>query len=63
VHAVVVLKSEHTVAAEELITHCRQCIAGYKVPRSVEFTQALPRSGAGKILKAELRQKFWVGEA
>jgi long-chain acyl-CoA synthetase len=63
VHAVVVLKSEHAVAAEELIMHCRQCIAGYKVPRSVEFTQALPKSGAGKILKAELRQRFWVGEA
>jgi long-chain acyl-CoA synthetase len=62
VHAVVVLKSQHSVAAEELIRRCRQCMAGYKVPRSVEFMQALPKSGAGEILKAELRHKFWLDQ-
>jgi long-chain acyl-CoA synthetase len=62
VHAVVVLKPEHAASVAELIMHCRKCIAGYKVPRSVEFAEALPKSGAGKILKAALREKYWQGQ-
>ena len=61
VHAVVVRRPEHEVAAAALIAHCKSLIAGYKCPRSVEFVDALPLSGAGKVLKTRLREPFWRG--
>ncbi len=61
VHAVIVRKAGVDAAADEVIAHCRTLIAGYKCPRSVEFRDALPLSGAGKILKTVLRQPFWEG--
>ncbi|MFD7845607.1 long-chain fatty acid--CoA ligase [Nocardia sp. NPDC059764] len=60
VHAVVVLQPGSSATEDELRGACREYIAGYKVPRSVEFVQALPMSGAGKILKRELRRKYWA---
>ncbi|WP_433662174.1 long-chain-fatty-acid--CoA ligase [Nocardia sp. CA-128927] len=59
VHAVVVLLPGTQATDEELRAHCKELIAGYKAPRTVEFTDALPMSGAGKILKRELRKKYW----
>ncbi|MGB8652657.1 MAG: long-chain-fatty-acid--CoA ligase [Mycobacteriales bacterium] len=60
VHAVVVPRSE--VTAEELLAHCRERIAGYKVPKRIDVTAGpLPKSGAGKVLKRELREPFWQG--
>ncbi|MBY8966973.1 long-chain-fatty-acid--CoA ligase [Algiphilus sp. NNCM1] len=57
VHAVVVLKSGAEASAEEIQQHCRGLIAGYKVPHSVAFrVEPLPVSGAGKVLKTELRE-------
>ena len=47
--------------AEALIAHCKTLIAGYKCPRSVDFVDALPLSGAGKVLKTKLREPFWQG--
>ncbi|HUR75704.1 MAG TPA: long-chain-fatty-acid--CoA ligase [Sporichthya sp.] len=55
VHACVVLKPGLSVETEELRDHVRGLIAGYKVPRTVEFVDTLPASPAGKILKRELR--------
>ena len=63
VHAVVVFKSGQTATEEELTAHCRKLIAGYKLPRSFEITEALPKSGAGKVLKRDLREKHWSGLA
>lgn len=64
VHAVVVLKPGAQADAEELIEHTRTQIAGYKVPRSLEFLpEPLPKSGAGKILKRDLREKYWMGQS
>ena len=64
VHAVVVCKPGMSVTEEELLAHARVQIAGYKVPRSVEFQlEALPKSGAGKILKRDLREKYWAGKS
>jgi len=57
VRAVVVLKSGRAATAEEIIAHCRRKIARYKCPRSVEFIDALPRTGSGKISKKELRER------
>ncbi len=59
VHAVVVTASGQAVTAEELREHAKTRIAGYKAPRSVEFVDALPLSGAGKVLKRELRRPYW----
>jgi acyl-CoA synthetase (AMP-forming)/AMP-acid ligase II len=61
VHAVVVLKPGATVDADELREHTKGLIAGYKAPRSMEVVDALPVSGAGKVLKRELREKHWSG--
>ncbi|HEY2979494.1 MAG TPA: AMP-binding protein, partial [Burkholderiaceae bacterium] len=61
VHAVVVLQPGQAVSAEDLIAHCKSLIAGYKCPRSVNFVDALPLSGAGKVLKTKLREPFWQG--
>src|SRR4051812_22424723 len=60
VHAVVVPRAD--VTEDELIAHCREAIAGYKVPKRVELrAEALPKSGAGKLLKRELRAPYWEG--
>ena len=61
VHAVVVRKPAAEVTGEELREFCRGQIANYKLPRSVAFVDALPMSGAGKILKRELRKQTWGG--
>jgi long-chain acyl-CoA synthetase len=62
VHAVVVPKDGWTLDDQTVIVHCRKLIAGYKCPRSVEIrTDPLPVSGAGKIMKAALREEKWRG--
>lgn len=61
VHAVVVLQPDQTLTLPELDEHCRALIAGYKCPRSLALVPSLPMSGAGKLLKTELRQTFWEG--
>ncbi len=58
VHAFVVLRLGRASTEESLREHCRARIAGYKVPRSIEFVPGLPISGAGKVLKRELRQRY-----
>ena len=63
VTAVVVCKPGMAASAEELIAHCRQHIAGYKVPKQVVFETTLPVSPAGKILKRLLRERFWEGQS
>ncbi len=45
--------------AEELIAHCREHLAGYKAPRSIDFEAALPRHPTGKLYKRLLRDKYW----
>jgi long-chain acyl-CoA synthetase len=63
VHAIVVLKPDGQADEEELKAWCRERIAGYKVPKSVEFrTEPLPMSGAMKVLKRELRAPYWEGK-
>jgi long-chain acyl-CoA synthetase len=59
VHAIISLKEGHTCSEAELIDFCRQHIAGYKCPRSVEVKDSLPMSGANKVLKHELRRPYW----
>ena len=62
VHAVVVTHAGATVTEVEIMEHARRSIAGYKVPKAVEIrTEALPLSGAMKVLKRELRAPYWEG--
>jgi acyl-CoA synthetase (AMP-forming)/AMP-acid ligase II len=61
VHAVVVLQPGQTLDIDGLREHVKELIAGYKAPRSMEVIDALPMSGAGKVLKRELRKKHWDG--
>jgi len=62
VHAVIVLQEGATATEDELKAWCRERIAGFKVPKSFEFRdEALPLSGAMKVLKRELRAPYWAG--
>ena len=62
--AVVVPRPETSPTEEAIVEHCRKLIAGYKCPKQVVFrSEALPKSGPGKILKAELRKPYWEKEA
>jgi acyl-CoA synthetase (AMP-forming)/AMP-acid ligase II len=57
VKAVIVAK--RPIAPDELIAFARARIAGYKVPKSVDFIDVLPRNASGKILKKDLRAPYW----
>ena len=61
VKAVVSIKTDASVTEQELIDFCRDHIASYKKPRSVDFVDELPRNNYGKILKRELRDAYWQG--
>ena len=62
VHAVVRLKPGSSATDKDLMAACHERIANYKCPRSVTIqSDSLPVSGAGKILKAELRRPYWAG--
>ncbi len=59
VKAVVVKKAGAELTPGELIGWARERIAGYKLPKSVDFIDSLPRNPTGKILKRELRKAYW----
>ncbi len=61
--AFVVVKPGHKLTQEEMCVFLQERIAKFKIPRAVEFVEgALPKTGTGKILKRELREKFWTGK-
>jgi acyl-CoA synthetase (AMP-forming)/AMP-acid ligase II len=59
VTALVVVAEGEQVSAEDIIAHCRGKIAGYKIPKRVEFRDELARTATGKIQKFKLRESFW----
>jgi acyl-CoA synthetase (AMP-forming)/AMP-acid ligase II len=61
VKAIVVLKDGQKATAEEIIQYCKHRIAHYKAPKSIDFMDALPKTGSGKIHKKGLREKYWEG--
>ena len=61
VKAVVELKPGHKATSEELIAFCKLQIGATKAPKSVEMWTTLPRSAVGKVLKREIRARFWEG--
>ncbi len=51
-----IVKKDPALTAEAVIEHCKTQLTGYKVPRHVEFRDALPKSPIGKVLRRELRE-------
>jgi acyl-CoA synthetase (AMP-forming)/AMP-acid ligase II len=63
VHVTVVRSPGSLLTGEEIMAFAREHLASYKVPRSVDFTDELPRTGSGKLLKRQLRAPYWAGRA
>jgi long-chain acyl-CoA synthetase len=64
VHACLALRDGKHATTEEIAEFCRERLANYKVPRSIEFIEGeLPKGGTGKILKKQLRERFWKDRA
>jgi long-chain acyl-CoA synthetase len=61
VKAIVVKKAGQEITDRELMQFCEGQLAGYKRPRSIDFADALPRNPSGKVLKKDLREKYWAG--
>jgi long-chain acyl-CoA synthetase len=61
VKAIVVPAADTSPSEDELIAHARTLLAGFKLPKSVDFAEALPRNPSGKLLKRELREPYWEG--
>jgi len=59
--AFIVVKPGQSVSTDEIIEFCRERMAGYKIPRKVEFSEVLPRNASGKVLKKDLREPYWAG--
>jgi acyl-CoA synthetase (AMP-forming)/AMP-acid ligase II len=62
VKAIIVPKPDRQATEAEILAYARERIAGYKLPKSIDFVDALPRTPSGKILKRELREGYWQGE-
>jgi acyl-CoA synthetase (AMP-forming)/AMP-acid ligase II len=63
IKAFVALKEGHKATEEEIINFCKEHLASFKKPKSVEFIAAIPKNAYGKILKRELREKYWKKES
>ncbi|MCP2257898.1 Acyl-CoA synthetase (AMP-forming)/AMP-acid ligase II [Streptoalloteichus tenebrarius] len=63
VKALVVLAEGAQATEQEIIAHCKERLAGYKAPTSVEFRDAIPRTATGKIQKFKLREPYWAGRS
>jgi long-chain acyl-CoA synthetase len=62
VKAVVVIKPGGKVTEEEIIGLCKENLAGYKKPKSVDFVASIPKTAIGKILRREVKAKYWTGK-
>ena len=60
-YAFVALKPQMAASAEDLLAHLRTQLAGFKIPKGIEFRAELPKTGTGKVMKQELRRPFWPG--
>ena len=63
IKAIVSLRERKKATEEEIINFCKEYLASYKKPKSVEFIDAIPKNAYGKVLKRELREKYWKGES
>jgi fatty-acyl-CoA synthase/long-chain acyl-CoA synthetase len=63
VHAAIVLSPGASLSEADVTAFAREHLAGYKIPRSISFTDELPRTGSGKLLKRQLRAPYWADQA
>ena len=57
--AFITLKPGESAVSDDIIEFCRSKLAGYKIPRQVEFIDVIPRNASGKVLKKDLREPYW----
>lgn len=62
VHAAIVLKEGSTATVPEIMGFCKERLARYKAPKSIEFLSVLPKNPSGKILKREMRDRYYAGK-
>jgi len=62
VQAAVVLKPDAKVTEEELMEHCKSRLSGYKCPKAIEFWDAIPKTPIGKIIRKDVKKKYWEGQ-
>ncbi|MCA0241568.1 MAG: AMP-binding protein [Proteobacteria bacterium] len=62
IKAVVVLQPGQAAAAEDILAYCAQRLPGFKRPRSVDFSEALPKNPNGKIVRRLVREPYWAGQ-
>jgi len=62
VQAAVVLKPDAAVTEAELMDHCKKRLAGYKCPKAIEFWEAIPKTPIGKIIRKDVKKKYWEGQ-
>ena len=62
-HAFVSLHAGKALSPGELVAFCKERLSGYKCPRTIDIVEDLPKNGLGKILKSELRSRFWAGHS
>lgn len=58
IKAVLVSRKGSSVSESDILSHCREKIAGYKIPKSIDFVESLPKNAAGKVLRKELRAQY-----
>ena len=61
VKAILVLKEGKKVSEKEIIDFCKEKLSSYKKPKTVEFYDSVPKTATGKIKKADIREKYWIG--
>jgi acyl-coenzyme A synthetase/AMP-(fatty) acid ligase len=61
VKAVVVLRQGAQVQAQDIIDFCKERLADFKKPRSVDFVKELPKNSNGKLSRKEVRERYWQG--
>ncbi len=62
VQAVVTMKPDQTVSPEELIAHCKDNLSGFKCPKNIEIWEEIPKTPIGKIIRKDVKKKFWDGQ-
>lgn len=62
VHAVVVLKADAVATENDIIAFSKTHLASYKAPKSLEFVESLPKNPQGKLLKKEIRKRYWMNK-
>ncbi|MCG6171691.1 AMP-dependent synthetase, partial [Anoxybacillus sp. LAT_11] len=60
IKAFVVLREGFTVSEQDIIEYCKEHLASYKKPKSVEFVDELPKSPVGKVVRRWLRDPYWA---